>query len=251
VRLIAGSGQRHPATAAVVCLLLVVLLDACGAKALPLPIRGVPWGDGEVSTYVWLEGATQVGTAEMAQARANGWWVIRNSIALGGFSQQAEVVVDASILSPSQSHLVVKGQPADYSIDAAYDLAAKQVKLAAHTVQGDQQFSVKLPAGHFVDNEQFLTTLRAVPLADGFKTDVNLVNTSAGQSITISVAVSGRETITLAVDGLPAAEQRVYRVSLLGGAQTAWIGVDAPYLLLKYDNGQRQMVMTGYVAGIR
>jgi len=211
----------------------------------------VPWGDGEVNTFAWLEGAAQVGTAEMAQARANGLWVIRNAIVLGSFSQAAEVLVDAATLNPSESHLAVEGLPASYSIDAIYDLTAKQVKLAAHTVQGDQQFSVKLPAGHFVDNEQFLTTLRAMPLTDGFKTDVNLVNTSAGQSITVSVAVSGVETITLAVDGLTQVEHRAYRVSLLAGAQTAWIGVDAPHLLLKYDNGQRQMVMTGYVAGVR
>ena len=183
--------------------------------------------------------------------KAASGWVIANSITLDGLVHAAEVIIDPITLNPLSSHLAVEGPAINYSIDAVYDRSANQVKLVAHTVQGDQQLAVKLPAGHFIDNEQLLTTLRAMPLAEGFRTEVNLINTAGGQSLAIAVAVTAVETVMVDATGLAGAEQRAYRVSLLGGAQTAWIAVDAPNLLLKYDNGQRQMVLTSYSAGAR
>ncbi len=226
-------------------------VPACGPKPQALPVASIPWSDGETSTYIWVEGGNQIGTGVFSQSLSERGWLIHNTAVIGEMRHTGDVLADQQTLAPVSSTVANEGSLPEFAIEATYDGAAGRVQLVAHTLQGDHELAVRLPAGHYIDNEQLLTTIRAFPLREGYRFTVNLINTAGGQKVTVPLEVKGVETVALAVEGLPGEEHQAYRVSLLGGVQTAWYTVDPAHLLLKYDNGQRQTLLTGYIPGLR
>lgn len=95
--------------------------------------------------------------------------------------------------------------------------------------------------------------IRCLPLREGFKVQVSLVDTVGGTTFAVPVVVGGIEQLRLhrQVTGLEPATFEVYRVALLGGRQRAWYTVAAPHILLRYDNGQRACELRDYSPGTR
>lgn len=237
------------ALAAAILLMALLAQAGCGPKPQALPVAAIPWADGETTTYAWVEGGSEIGTGTFSQTLTERGWLIHNTAKIGEYQHTGDVVAHPQTLLPISSRVANEGAPAGFSIDATYDDQSGRVNLVAHTVQGEHELAVRLPKGHYIDNEQLLTTLRALPLSEGYRFTLNLVNTAGGQKVAISVEVRAVETIALSVAGLAGEEHRAYRVALLGGAQTAWYTVEAPHILLKYDNGQRQTVLRRFEAG--
>jgi hypothetical protein len=228
------------------CLGVGMAGGGCAPAAAALPVGPVPWADGETGVYVWVEAGAEIGAGTFEQRRTAGGWEIANRSVIGFFEHNGTVVADLETLLPRSSRVVVEGVPATYKVEAAYDADAGIAALRATTPQGIRELNVKLPRGHWVDNEQFLMTLRALPLALGFQMRVNLVNTTGGAVLPVGVEVRAQETIAIEVEGLDGREHLAWRVALMGGAQTAWYSVAKPHILLKYDNGQRVCVLREY-----
>lgn len=246
------------------------LVGGCAPAAVALPVAGVPWPDGETATYAWVEAGAELGTGVFSQRRVEGGWELRNTAVLGFYEHVGVVVVDPATVLPLRSEVKVSGVPVSYEVVAEYGagasggvaggvggaggaggVAAGKVELTAKTAQGDRGISLKLPAGHYVDNDQLLATIRCLPLREGFKMSINVVNTVGGVSLPVPVAVEGIEQLELQVEGLESSIFEAYRVALLGGQQRAWYTVAAPHIMLRYNNGQRVCELREYSPGSR
>jgi hypothetical protein len=220
--------------------------SGCGRRGAPLPLAGVPWEDGELGAYAWLEGESQVGTGSFGQRRAGQEWVIENSATLGLLEHRGSVTVDGTTLLPRSSEISVTGAPVPYEVEASFQQG--KADLVARTSQGERTLAVKLPGGHYVDNDQLLTTIRCLPLAPGFGFTINVVNTVGGAWLPVLVQVEAVEQTELPVEGLEGTSHQVYRVGLMGGQQTAWYTVASPHIMLRYNNGERLCVLRSYRA---
>lgn len=216
----------------------------CGSRETALPLAGVPWEDGELGAYVWLEGGAQAGTGSFGQRRAGPDWVIENSAELGPLAHRGSVAVDGATLVPRSSVITVTGDPQSYEVRAAYGQG--RAELVARTPQGQQTLVVRLPGGHCLDNDQLLTTIRCLPLAPGFRFTANVLNTVGGAWLPVPIQVEAVEQVELTVDGLEGTSHQAYRVALMGGRQRAWYTVAGPHILLRYDNGERVCVLRSY-----
>ncbi|MDP2871352.1 MAG: hypothetical protein Q8P31_02295 [Bacillota bacterium] len=250
-----GAGQRAGPGALGVGLVLTLVAGlaaastagGCAPAPVSLPLAGVPWLDGETGTYAWLEGGLETGTGTFSQHRVEDGWELRNTTTMGFFEHAGSVVVDPQTMMPLRSEVRVSGVPTSYEVAAVY--GEGRAELTARTAQGDRTLSVKLPKGHHLDNDQLLATIRCLPLREGFKLPVNLVNTVGGISLPVPVAVEAIEELQLQVAGLDGSTFAAYRVSLLGGQQRAWYTVAAPHVMLRYDNGQRVCELREYAPG--
>jgi hypothetical protein len=251
------------------------LVGGCAPAAVALPVAGVPWPDGETATYAWVEAGAELGTGVFSQRRVEGGWELRNTAVLGFYEHVGVVVVDPATVLPLRSEVKVSGVPVSYEVVAEYGagasggvaggagaggavaggVAAGKVELTAKTAQGDRGISLKLPAGHYVDNDQLLATIRCLPLREGFKMSINVVNTVGGVSLPVQVAVEAIEQVQMpgpvvGLEGMGTTFE-AYRVALLGGQQRAWYTVAAPHIMVRYNNGQRVCELREYSPGSR
>ena len=107
----------------------------------------------------------------------------------------------------------------------------KEVEIEKDTDEGTARDTVRLPARPYFDNDQFLFLVRALPLEEGWKGSVNLVVTATARKVAIGLEVIERETVTV-----PAGTFDCYVVELKHANQFAWVAVEAPHQLVKYEN---------------
>ncbi len=121
-----------------------------------------------------------------------------------------------------------------------------KVVVTARTSGQDQpEAEVKLPAPPYFDNEQFAATLRALPLAEGWKATLNDIVTRSASKTQVRVAVRGKETVTV-----PAGTFECWVVELVGMNQKAWIAVAPPNQLVQYESaGKMRMALVEYTPG--
>jgi hypothetical protein len=99
--------------------------------------------------------------------------------------------------------------------------------------------SIDVPS-NALDNDQLLMTLRALPFAQGYAADYVTVVAQNALRVNTTIAVVGTETIEV-----PAGSYEAWHVELQAGqsTQNAWYQVDAPHMLVQYDNGANRMVL--------
>lgn len=131
------------------------------------------------------------------------------------------------------------------TLKAAYG-DGKVVVTARTSGQDQPPVEVKLPAPPYFDNEQFAATLRALPLAEGWKATLNDINTRKASKAQIQFAVSGKETVTV-----PAGTFECWVVELVGMNQKAWIAVAPPNQLTQYESAaaKLRMALVEYTPG--
>jgi hypothetical protein len=90
-----------------------------------------------------------------------------------------------------------------------------------------------LPANAY-ENESSLWLWRTLPFAEDYRARYVSVNVVERKRQTVELEVTGQQTITV-----PAGTFNTWRLQVRNGRATrvAWINVDAPHQIVRWDNG--------------
>lgn len=224
--------------ASLALLLVCLLLASCGGPELqPLSLNAAPWGAGEISQYKVTDvNGVVAGTARYditageSQTNPNGW-TIRREIAAQGDNEIAAVEVKAD-LSPKTSVLIRTGTQGQQIVKATYLGSEVAMELTSQAVTTVQNTSV--PSD--VYDEYMLWQLgRALPLAEGYATQLNTFHTVTGEQNRVTVQVLKAEEVTV-----PARTYTTWQVEFTLGTRktTAWFTQDERHTLVKYVDGR-------------
>lgn len=229
IRKLATSAMHVGCDLAVALALMVVLPAGCTAgQGLQLD---PPWEVGEVSRLEVRRAESVLLQWELRVEDRNSQVVLVSEQKTEGYREYSAVFVDPETLVPSRTEFELETAQGRVVYTAAY--AGTDVAIKAQTPGGPQDVKVKLPAGPYFDNEEFIMVLRALPLADGFKATLNDIVTRTASKAAITVQVVRRENVTV-----PAGTYDAWVVELKGISQYAWISASAPHELVKYENKQ-------------
>lgn len=223
-----------------VALLLVAVASGCTyfADFQPLRVGGVPWQDGETSTYrIFDREGTSIGTAQF-DIRAGGddvddeGWTIRREIRAQGVQEIATVEVSGDALRPVTSSLLRTSEAGQESADSRYSSGQVDTELNS-TQQVFTAVRYQIPTDAR-DQRTLLMLVRALPLESGYATRINSYLPIAALLDRVEVVVTGREEVTVSAGTFD-----TWRVRLNAQSDepiTAWIGVDAPHPLVKFED---------------
>ncbi len=216
---------------------LVVALAGCRPKAAPVTLTA-PWLAGEKSVLEVKDGSGgHIGdwTMGVEAGAAGEAWVLTN-LNTGNGSEWSAVHVGADLV-PLRIDYELKDAAGEAVATLQGVYSGGKLAITAKVRGQDQTATVKLPAPPYFDNEQFVTTLRALPLAEGFQTVLNDIVSKNGAKTQLTAAVTGRETVTV-----PAGTFDCWIVELRGANQRAWIAAAPPRQLVKYTNDAAKTV---------
>ncbi|MEZ4661226.1 MAG: hypothetical protein R2911_27065 [Caldilineaceae bacterium] len=83
------------------------------------------------------------------------------------------------------------------------------------------------------DEQTISTLVRALPLASGYATRINLFSALAGATERAEIVVAGAEQLETPAGAFDAWRANINTETT---ASVAWVGKDAPYPLLKFDD---------------
>lgn len=231
-----------------VTFLAVLGLAGC-AKPEPLVLT-IPWSAGEFSKLEMKVNGASFGSWELGAAlEPDGQgWVLTSKLITPQGSDLSTVHAGLANLLPTLLEIDAR-DPAGNSLGSAKAVYGdgKAVVTARASGQDQPAVEIKLPAPPYFDNEQFVITLRALPLADGWTATLNDITTRIGSKAQIKLEVTGKETVTV-----PAGTFECWVVSLAAGtSQRAWIAVAEPHQLVQYENAGSAMMaqLVEYRAG--
>ncbi len=226
--------------AVVVSLLLFLLLAACGGPEMqPLQLEPIPWADGEQSRYEITDlNGNYAGTATVnldagAATIDEDAWTMRREILAQGDQEVVVLELTGRGLRPRLSTLVRLRGNAREQVTAVYN--SGQVDLELTTAQDVMTTHRENVLSDVRDFRTLMQLARALPLRDGYATQVNtyLPITNAQERVILEVV--GQERITV-----PAGEYQTWQIDLRTSDSTsqAWIAVDAPHTLVKFVEGR-------------
>jgi hypothetical protein len=222
-------------------LLLALLLTACGRpQAQALVTNEVPWQEGEVSTYAVTDlNDVYAGSAQitiMPDAREDGQqgWEIRRDLSTQGDSEILIVQVSPKGVRPNSSQLVRKDSSGEEEVTAIYDRGQVDLTLTTHRdITTYERINVPSDAR---DSRTLLLLARSLPLAVDYAVHINSFMPITGNLERILLWVEGQEEIEV-----PAGTFQTWHLILeseLTDDTEAWIGVNAPYPLVKFLDGR-------------
>jgi hypothetical protein len=241
-------GCLNPPRRTATTLLLVALLLAGCSQAVPQPLLfgAAPWPEGEQSTYTLTgadgqrAGSAVYALASVPSAEADGeaaWQLVRTITALGS-QETMTITMDAAGFRPQASQLERVGAAGRETVDAVY--SGGQVDLTLNTRQNIMTVQREQVPSDARETVALPMILRALPLADGYATQINTFLPVAAQLERITVSVAGEETLQT-----PAGSFATWVVDLdAGDAESrAWIAKDAPHVLVKYVDGRNNATL--------
>lgn len=222
------------------CLAPLLLLAACSAPdPQPLIFGDAPWGDGEVSVYrvTDLRGAYAGSTRYDLVRLDDSTWSLRRETSAQG--TQEIVVVDMSVgeYRPREATLVRIDASGSEQVRTRYQGSEANLELTSkQNITTYQRVNIPSDAR---DQRTLPMLARTLPLADRYATRINSFLPVVPILDRVTLRVAGHETVQV-----PAGEFEAWRVVLdTGNSQTeVWVGVDAPYPLVKYKDGRNQGV---------
>jgi hypothetical protein len=228
------------------CLLAVMLLlSGCGVTPSPtagvsaLGFEAAPWKDGSMADYEWRDDASdaQIGTSQYSFGLNVGVWTITEKDNISGLDQTIEMRIDAATLAPLGETKTIT--TASTTVDLATKYEDGKLSISAVVGGKTQSASLDVPS-NALDNDQLLMTLRALPFADGVKANYVVIVAQNALKIDTTINVLAKETVTV-----PAGTFDAWHVQIEAGQskQDAWYQVDAPHMLIQYDNGTAHMVL--------
>ena len=214
---------------------LAVLSLACDAEPVvpPADIAGAAvWSAGERAEYALMEDDKRIGSGVFTVERSGDAWVLRQEYR-ARLSDVVAVEVGGD-LKPRKLTRTIDGPDGPIRMDVVY--AAGRAVVRADNGKDEGVYGADVPANAY-DNWQGTFLWRTLPLKEGYMAAyVNMATAAPRDPVTntATIRVQGQERITV-----PAGEFEVWklRVSSGGSTETAWIGVDAPHPLVRYDNG--------------
>ncbi len=232
---------------------MTLLLGSCGRpEPQPLLFAAAPWTSGEqhtmsltnadgqqVGSAVYTLQGTEDGTGQPA------WGFERQIMALGS-QEVITVTMDAQGFRPQASRLLRSSDGSQESVDAQY--GGGQVDMLLNTRQNimtTQRAPVPSDARETVTLPMLL---RALPLANGYATEINVFMPVAGQLERIAVQVTGEETLQTEAGSFAT---WVVELDTRDSQSKAWIAKEAPHVLVKYLDGRNKatLQLTQYQPG--
>lgn len=221
---------------------LIILLSglAAGCSSAnfgPLNFNAAPWHSGEVSEYIMRNSAGEsIGTASIriasgADANGNAIWNLQRDLLSEGDQQLSVVEMHADTLRPTLSIWAHSRDNDSEMIKTAYNGTQADLELTSvQSVMTNQRISIPSDAR---DEQTLATLIRALPLASGYATRINVFLPLAGATERAEIVVTGEEQIET-----PAGAFEAWRVNVNteSTASVAWVGKEAPYPLLKFQD---------------
>jgi hypothetical protein len=250
----AGRKRRVAMRSAIAYLLvLVLLLAGCGqAEPVPLLLDVAPWTSGEQHTMSLTNAdGQQVGSAvytlnSVEDGESGPAWAFEREIAALGSQEVITVTMDAQGFRPQASRLWRSDNGDQESVEAQYSSGQVDMRLnTRQNIMTTQRAQVPSDARETVTLPMLL---RALPLANGYATRINVYMPVASQLERIDVRVTGEEA--LQTEGGSFATW-VVELDTRDSQSKAWIGKEAPHVLVKYLDGRNKatLELTQYQAG--
>lgn len=213
--------------ASIALAMMMIVLSGCAGQNPPPALQAV-WEDGETGELAVYRAGEQIGEwTHRAERSGDGWWL--TSSQRSGETAEESVVLTGADLVPVRTEFSTLTPSGEATYVAVY--GERDVAIDASLPQGPQSASVRLPRRPFYDNEQFTMIVRTLPLTDGYTGTVNIVVSRTASKAQLRLKVTGRERIET-----PAGTFDTYKVELLGLRQFAWVAIDPPHQVVRYDN---------------
>jgi len=221
-------------------LVLSIFLAGCGGQpdVQPFSYNEPPWMAGEVSLYQISEKDDDVaGTVRVDMISGGRYvepedWTIRREIVTLEDTEIAAVEATSSGLRPKSSTLIRIRDRGNEMVFAQYDQG--QVDMRLTTVDNNTTPRRANIPSDARDQRTILQLARMLPLSEGYATQFNSYLPVADQRDRVTLQVVGRDEVEA-----PAGTFDTWHVKLDGDSRQteAWIGVDAPFPLVKYQEG--------------
>ncbi|MCL6451559.1 MAG: DUF3108 domain-containing protein [Acetobacteraceae bacterium] len=208
-----------------------------GPEGAGLVLGGLPWRSGDRARYDLFVQGKKMGTLllTVAPGDKDGMRavVFTNDITAGSLRESSVAWAHPTTLQALASEINGSTPQGSYTVTGTYGSGAVKVEASA---PGQTPQSGSLPVPEYCwDNEQFLSSIRALPLVPGYSGKVAVVSTKAFAPAECSIRVEGREKVSVL-----AGTFECYRVALdfQGATQYGWYSTDPSRRLVKYVNAE-------------
>ena len=230
------SGLKYIRLRIFVSFVFLWLIPSCGygdPEFVPLRLNSIPWTDGESATYRITDSDGKIAGSMRIMLANDGEDKKRiERVVEGGMDEFVDVLVHTSNLRPIASTLVRTHSDGIETVNADY--SGSGVALELTTKRNVTTVEHHSAPSNAYDYQSLLTVLRALPLKSGYGTRIDTFLPIAGFLDRVEVIASGPEDVDV-----PAGSYEAWRVLLRSRSSRseAWIGTDAPHLLIKYIDG--------------
>lgn len=219
---------------------------------MPLLFDGAPWTSGEQHTMSLTDGdGKQVGSAiytlnSVQDAAGEPVWAFERELAALGSQEVVTVTMEAQGFRPLASRLQRSNEDGQESVDVQY--TGSQVDMLLNTRQNVRTVQRAQVPSDARETVTLPMLLRALPLASGYATQINVYMPVAEQLERIAVRVTGEEA--LQTQGGSFATW-VVELEARDSESKAWIGKEAPHVLVRYRDGRNRatLELTEYLSG--
>lgn len=219
--------------------LLLVFVACSSPEIQPLILNPLPWADGEQSVYVVTDvNGDYAGTATFtltagAATVAGEAWTLRREVTTQGDQEVVIIEMAAKGLRPRLSTLVRILGTGRQQVKATYE--SGQVDMELTTARDITTYERRNIPSDARDQRSLLVLARALPLAEGYATELNSYLPVADLFERVTIVVEGIERIEV-----PAGEYMSWHLFMRTNDSEveAWLAVDAPYPLIKFIDGR-------------
>jgi hypothetical protein len=223
---------RQPAGRFGTILALLFLLAGCGQPAIqPLIFNAAPWQPNEISSYQLTDlNGNYAGTARYDLTQLEGdLWNLRREINAQGTQEIVAVDFTQTGFRPAQSTLVRIAREGTEVVSAAYEGSAANLELT--TKQNITTYErVNIPSDAR-EQATLVMLLRALPLAEGYATRLNVFSPVTGLLDRVTVEVVRPEQVTTNAGIF---ETWYVRLETPNSETEAWVASEAPYPVVKF-----------------
>jgi hypothetical protein len=236
------------AALALVGLPLLLAAAACdgGGETTPLTfgpvISKIPWTAPETTTYTIRQGNTE-GAATLTLELEGDTLIVRQSFRVPENEIRDEVTaeVDAQTLQPRSVNRLIQAPAGDRICRAEYGRTSATVYQETEQDHRTDEFAVPREA---YDSWTDLFLWRTINLRQDHVARYSLVSTCTFRKPGVNQAtiqVIGKERVTV-----PAGVFETWKLEFRSGdaRQEAWVTVEPPHLLVRYDNGPQLFELT-------
>lgn len=212
----------------------LIVLGACGGvDPQPLQFNDAVWSEGETSLFQATDmNDRYAGTVEWTFSSAGDeLWRLERTTDTQGDLERLQIDMAEAGFRPVQSSLVRDSDSGREQVDADYGRG--EVNLTLTTVEDVTTYERANVPSDSRDARALFMLIRSLPLQKGYSTRINTFLPIASRLSRIEISVKDIDEVTT-----PAGVYEAWRVEIDDGDRTsrAWIAVDSPHQLVKYED---------------
>jgi len=214
-----------------VALTFCILCFGCTMSHKSLVEINPPYTDGEAALMEIQRDGQPVGYLLQSARKKGDIWQFTNRTEGDAYVKHIVIKANAENLTPistefEQTSLVT-------SLQYTTQFEGEKAIIEVESDDNCRYHEVPLSSSQYFEKEQFLMLLRALPLSENFSTSLEVVIAESASKVTVHVAVVGTEKIRTELGKID-----TYRVKLENLDQRAWIEIEPPHRLIKFQNDQ-------------